>query len=722
MPLNPQVAREQWSRYIYSRDTGHREFIAKANKCEDFFAGNQWDPAVVRKLAAAKRPTLTINTVLSTLSSIFGEQIDLATEIAFKPRYNAPPENADILTKVFRCISDDNQLTWLREEVFADGCITSRGYYDTRLKFEHNRAGEVTISKLNPRAVLPDPDGNDYDPDTWSDVIVTSWMSPDDIEIMFNKPDADALRARGESVFPQGFDSLDTGNDRFGGNVFAHVNATESMAKTMKCVRVVDRQHRKLSKVKMFIDPRTGDKMQVPVEWDEEKIRMAVSQGQLIIADELIKRVRWTITAEDYVLHDDWSPFKRLTIVPFFPHFRYGRTVGVVEGLIDPQELLNKALSQELHVVNTMANSGWIVKKGALLNMEIDELEERGAETGLIIEVANDVTKDIAKITSNSIPQGLDRLSFKAEAYVKLVSNRGNNQLGMTRPDQSGKLTEASNAAADVTLRKVMRNLERTDFMLARNILELVQNYYTDTRIMHIITDDLTGQTEEININLPDPATGEVLNDLSLGTYTTVITSQKARRTLEESEMAEAVQMRELGIMIPDRFMIENSNLRKKGDIIKAMDAEAQSPEGQVRKQAEVLTHQLTVANLKGEAANLEAQAAQHRAKTALTTAQAITEAKGEPGEQEKAQAEMAIKQQEHEQKMTQNQEQHEQKLQFEREKLQLQLKLQQEEAFEKRRAMRIQAAATAKATMAAPKQPGAPGAKGAKPAAQAAA
>jgi hypothetical protein len=702
MPANSQIARDQWARYIYARELGHREYVAKANRCEDFFCGKQWDPVSKAKLVAVKRPALTLNTVLSTLASIFGEQIDLATEITFKARYNAPPRNADVLTKVFRCISDDNQLGWLREEVFADGCITSRGYYDVRLKFDQNTAGEVEIKQLNPRSVIPDPDASSYDPDEWSDVIVSTWHTADEIALLYNAEDAKALAGRSESAWTDGADSLDTKNDRFGGDAgMRYMDVTEEMKSTIRGIRVIDRQHRKLSKVKVFVDPKTGDKMQVPDQWGHAEIAHAVTAGGLIVQDELVKRVRWTVTAEDLVLHDDWSPFKRFTVVPFFPHFRYGRTIGVVEGLIDPQELLNKSVSQELHIINTTANSGWKVKKGALANMEIDELEAKGAQTGLVIEVNGNPDTDVVKIEPNNVPTGLDRLSFKAEQYIKLISNRGNNQLGMTRPDQSGKLAEVSNAAADVTLRKVMRNLERTDHLLARNVLELVQNYYTDNRIMHIIVDDVTGTTEEISINLPDPATGEVLNDLSLGTYTTVVTSQKARRTIDENELQEAVELMKVGVPIPPRFLVENSGLRRKGDIIKAMDAEAASPEGQVKKQAAVLGAQLTVAELKAKVSHTEAQAGAQRAKTALTTAQAITEAKGEPGEAQKAEAEMALEARKHEQEMTMLREKHALEMQIKREEAQLKLQIQEQEAAEKRRAQRIESMTRAKTEQA---------------------
>ena len=45
--------------------------------------------------------------------------------------------------------------------------------------------------------------------------------------------------------------------------------------------------------------------------------------------------------------------------------------------MISPQEQLNKISSQELHIVNTTANSGWVVESGSLSNMTEEELEER---------------------------------------------------------------------------------------------------------------------------------------------------------------------------------------------------------------------------------------------------------------------------------------------------------------------------------------------------------
>ena len=702
MPLNSTVAREQWQRYTYCRDTGHLLYIDKARKCEEFFAGIQWDANDLNALREQRRPALTINKILGTLSTILGEQINLRSEIAYKARFGAPSGNADLLTKTFNFISDQNQLDWVRSDVFCDGAITSRGFFDVRMNFDRSVTGDVEITNLNPKNVIPDPDAYEYDPDKWNDVIITRWMTADDIEYMYNKEDADALREKSSSVFAYGYDSIDRTRDRFAGSGPMGLYVTDDIKATARAIRVIERQHKKLSKMKYFIDIKRGDRQLVPFTWDRDRIAQALSvaQGQLVVDEQVGHRIRWTVTADDYVLFDEWSPYKHYTVVPYFPYFRYGRTIGLVENLIDPQELLNKTTSQELHVVNTMANSGWKIKRGSLGNMTPDELEAHGARTGLVLEL--DDVKDAEKIQPNQIPAGLDRLSVKGENYIKAVSMRGDAQTGMARADVSADQIEAQRASSDVGLQKPLDNLNRTDWLLARNVRDLVQEYYTDPRIMSISKNDLTGEQEEININWPDAETGEIINDVTLGEYDITVISQPARQSLEQSQFEQGVMLREkLGVQIPDEFLIENSNLLNKTALVKALKEAKESPEAKMQQEVQTLSAQLEVARAKEEAARLSADAVLKRAKAAkeIAATQEITD--GDGGEQ----AEMAIEQHKFEQEMQMKREAHDQEMQMKREKHAMDLQLAQQKAEDDARLKRAQAIMAARQQQTKPQE-----------------
>ena len=135
MPINHEITSENYYRYRYAAERSHYDFIAKADKCEKFFAGQQWAPEDIAALTLQRRPALTINKIMSTVQTVQGEQIINRNEVLFRPSTGANANTADVLTKVWLQIAQNNQLPWVRSQVFDDGIIRSRGFYDVRLDF-----------------------------------------------------------------------------------------------------------------------------------------------------------------------------------------------------------------------------------------------------------------------------------------------------------------------------------------------------------------------------------------------------------------------------------------------------------------------------------------------------------------------------------------------------------------------------------------------------------
>lgn len=685
MPVNTSLANEVWCRYAYLRDNGHLDFVKKSTVCEDFFVGLQWDPNDLALLKSYRRPALTINKIISTVSNVMGEQIFNRTDIAFKPRNEgATSEVADALTKVFMQISDNNQLNWVRSDVFADGIVGSRGFFDVRLDFTDSLRGEVRIEQLNPKNVLIDADADEYDPDKWGDVIITKWMSPDQIEMLYSKADADLLRGRQDSYFPYGYDSIDRDRDRFGHprSMYTYNTGPDSGDNNTRNIRVIERQWRKLDRVLHFVDVDTGDTRMVPPDWDAQRTAAHLSQNpNLALTKKLVQRIRWTVVADSVVLHDDWSPYKHFTVVPYFPHFRRGRTVGLVENLIGPQELLNKVSSQELHVVNTTANSGWKVKRNALQNMSVAELEQRGAQTGLVLEL--DELTNAEKIQPNQTPTGLDRISYKAEEHIKSISGVSDYMQGFAREDVAAKSVQTNKQSGQANLAKVMDNMNRTDFILARNVLDMVQEYYTEQRLLYITTDRLTNTTEQLTVNQPTPE-GMILNDLTLGEYAVVVTNQPERDTFEETQFDQAVRLRiEAGVQIPDKYIIQSSRLKDKAEIIKAMEGDQNSPEAQAAAQLKQRANEAEVTKLEAEAMQKQSDAQLKQAKSQKELA-AIGQDSGRDEmamEQYKLEAEMAMEQQKMDQEFALKKEQMEREFALKREQMAAEMQLKREQA-----------------------------------------
>jgi len=611
-----QLALETWWRYQFLRDNGHLKYIKKAKKCENFFAGSQWPSDDLALLQEQRRPALTINKILPTLANIVGDQITNRTEISFRPRRDgASEETAEALTRVFMQISDNNQLPWRRTDMYWDGLIGGRGFFDVRLAFSDSLQGEARIRTLNPKNVLIDSDASSYDPDEWNDVIITKWLSLDEIEVTYGKSWRNKLEAGASQMMPYSYDDADWERDQFGDpeqNVFWSMDP--SSQPVIRATRVLERQWKKLDRREHFVHIPTGEIREIPDTLDRNDIALFLQQNEeYTVIKRTMPRIRWTVAAGNEILHDDWSPYKHFTVVPFFPYFRRGQTIGTVESLLGPQELLNKVSSQELHVVNTTANSGWIVKAGSLVNMSTAELEQRGAQTGLVIEAEN--PEDIIKILPNQVPTGLERISWKAEEHIKTISMQPDYASGFAREDVSYKALNQNQALAAKNYVAVQDNLNRTDHLLARALLDIVQTYYTEERLMFITTDPLRKTTEQFKVNEVTPE-GEIVNDLTLGEYDIVVTSQPERDTLEDSTFSQIVEMRkELGIQIPDSVFIQSSRLPDKTMVIEAIEAQSNSPEVQANRQLDLEQRQAEVRQMNAKSGRDEADTINKRVK-----------------------------------------------------------------------------------------------------------
>jgi len=692
-----------WYRFRWCLERGHYDFLAKADKCDRFFAGEQWTAEDLNALQLARRPALTINKIISTVSTIMGQQIYNRNEVTFRPAGEGGTSAvADALQKVWMQIAANNQLNWLRSDVFADGIIRSRGFYDVRLDFNDAMKGEVRIANLNSKNVVIDPDAEQCDPDEWNDCFVTKWLTYQDIAILYNQDDADYLKNREESLFPYAYDSIERVRDRYAGaNLAGSYYGLLDTAHVRRNIRVLERQYRKLTSQKHFVDIKTGDTRPVPEGWDRERIAALMERvgGELSIINKKVKRIRWTVSADNVVLHDDWSPYKHFTVVPYFPHFHHGRTIGLVENLLGSQELLNKTSSQELHVINTSANSGWKVKSGNLINMEIEDLAQTGAQTGLVLEVKE--IDGIEKITPNATPQGMDRISYKAEEHMKSISGVSDSMQGFDREDVAAKAITAKRQSGAANLVRVLDNLERSDYFLARNVLDIVQEYYTEERIVHITHSDLANESETVEINKYDPAIDEIVNDLTMGEYDIIVTATPDRATLEDSQFEQAKSLKELGIALPDEVLIENSRLMRRTEIVKQMQAQAQSEEQQQKNALEMRAMEANVSKLEGEAVEKHTKSALDgaRAKKESVEADQLASGQGDAAEMAKAQAEMALERE----RMDMEREKHAmdldfkrqemaQKIQFEQEKHALDMQLKQQAAAQQRQQIEQQA------------------------------
>jgi hypothetical protein len=200
--------------------------------------------------------------------------------------------------------------------------------------------------------------------------------------------------------------------------------------------------------------------------------------------------------------------------------------------------------------------------------------------------------------SAEPIPQGLERITYKAEEHIKSISNVSDNMQGNDREDVAAKAIQFKQARGSVNFSKVLDNLERTDWILARWVLDAWQQYYTEPRII-TVTHQLGQDPQTVQLN--QVVDDKVLNDLTVGEYSIKVVSAPYRALLEDSQFEQAMKLREAGVQIPDSVLIENSRLTNKAGLIKQLAAASETPEAKEEQQLKMRAQRAAVSSAEAD-------------------------------------------------------------------------------------------------------------------------
>lgn len=575
---------------------GQKQWAEEAKECVDFFEGKQWTEEDRQKLESEGRPCLTINKVRRLLMLIWGYH----RQEQFEPVVDADNDNiadesiAKVLTHLLKGILDNNHYQWLEEEVFQDGTQTGRGYLDARLDFKNSIYGDVCIKTLDPHRVYPDPDGDSYDPDTWNHVTVSTWMGLQTILLLYGVEAYYAAQKRGplphtqindvvdgDDVAPATYFGLykwfaDDGLQSFPPHLGSNMLVTEHYDKLEKKIRVLEQQHKKLKRIRYFAVIATGDLIEIPDDWDEERVTQVLQfcagkQVEVKMISRVEHRIRWTVTAGDVLLYDAWSPYDHFTVIPFFPYFRRGKTRGVVADLIDPQREINKRRSSRLHIINTTAYSGWWYQEGSLDPDEVDNLEANGGRPGFIGKYRQGFQQP-QRIEPGTPATTMEREEDRNNRDLLEVSGISEDALGQTETVQSGISIQNKVRQTVVAMEPILGNLKRTRTLLGERILRIIQRYYTERRIVKTIGLDKKPALVAVN---ELTAVGDIVNDITVGKYTVSVNNKSATDTMKAREFAELLEMVKAGIIpleIAAPLLIQKSSISDKEQVLAAFN------------------------------------------------------------------------------------------------------------------------------------------------------
>ena len=607
MPTDAQIAKETYELFSFCREEGgHTAFLRDAEVAQRYYASQQMSAADINKRTNEGRLSFAVNEIFRTINAVRGELTNLSTDMRYDPKGGgAAEEVASVLNKLSAHVDRMNKSYMVDDIVRLHGLLLGRGYWELRVDFDDNLEGTIKRTWKRPQNVVLDADITSPDPNDWDRVFTTEVVSQNDIANMYGKRLAGDLAGWPLANFISAEDRTLAAS--LGMTMPMRDGGFDPSRKDLKQYRLISEQYREYKNKEFFIDLQSGDTREIPENWDDDRVAYVREQYGYGVVMRKAKTVRWRVVCNDRVLHDEDSPYKHFTIVPFMPYFLDGYAMSLFQALKGPQDMLNYTVNEELHILGTTSHSGWKIKAGSLKNMTSRQLEQKGAKNGLVLEL--DDPNDAERITPGQPASGFENLGNRSRQWISEIANVTPAMLGSQGQYAPGKGMDSQLSRAPVNLSAALTAYQFSMNLIAEVKLNLFQTYYTETRTFRIANSDL-GTSEEVTINQPD-AYGEIANNLMVGEYTVRMMPTTSRTAADEFAFEELLQLKEIGITVPNSLFVAASSIQGKqefADVLRAANNGEVSPEEQRAQQLALELQEAEVEDVRAGIENKKAQ------------------------------------------------------------------------------------------------------------------
>lgn len=534
-----------------------------------FVTGDQWSEEDRTALKEQGRPVITVNKIQPQVNVLGGYQRLNRYDIDFLPRHNDDQDKAKIRKGVTKTILDECDYSSEESSCFLDGVIGGIGWTETYIDWDYDSMDYTAkIRRVSPFSVYPDAESREADFGDARHLFVCTWVNKD--ELIIHYPEHEAM------ILAQ-MDKYDQDEIEFEG-----MEPLWYQRETKK-VRVIQKWYKETKRKTYFL---LADGQKIPQEeFTPDLVEMGVEMKPLTIPET---KVRLQVFVDNVELEHMDSPYEHGEF-PFAAYvaYYYGEDdipAGVVRAVKDIQREINKRRSQELHILNTTANSGWMMEEGVMDKEQESDLEKFGSMPGVVLKFKPGALQGgkVQRIEPSSPPANVITARQEAEQEIPSVTGINEALLGTDiAAGASGKAIELKQKQATTHIAALFDNLRRMKREIAyrlwgkRGKKGLVPQYYTEETVFRIIGED--GKHEFVPVNKPmmqvDPMQGAVqtvMNDLSVGEFDIVVTDTPSTATTRISQfwnMVDAVSKLQIpGDLVFD-LLIDMSDIPEKETI-----------------------------------------------------------------------------------------------------------------------------------------------------------
>jgi hypothetical protein len=565
--------------------TINQSFWGEADTDTRFMEGDQtlWND-MYGNLPANRRRQFNFNRIRRVVNTISGYQRRNRKSTIVTPVENGDAQTADQFTKALIWVNNQEGVLETISEAFHGALVTGMNLLQVWVDYRSDPvSGNIRVDNTAYNAFIIDPFFKKSDLSDCNGIWKRSFLSKR--ECISLLPDhADEIL---------GLIRNDSGTGRDGKFQFA----PESYGYAYKNFLTYDEfYYRDYRTQKMLVDTQTGETLEWRHDKKEEELQHFLRMyPQITVVDQDIPTVRMAIVVQGKVMYDGPNPLgiDSYPFVPVFayynpqmPYFPY-RIQGVVRGLRDSQYLYNRRRAIELDILESQINSGWKYKENALVNPKDVFLSGQGR--GLALKEEANMT-DVEQIMAPQIPPSMIQLSELLAKEVMEISGVNEELLGSATDDKAGILSMLRQGAGLTTLQGLFDQLDRSQKLLGKLMLDIIQTSFTPGKISRILEEQ------------PAPQ----FYSKAFGKYDCVIEEGLNTSTQKQMQFAQLLQLRETGVPIPDDILIESCTLQNKKQLLesieKARQAQQQQQEAQLQTQMQLQQAQTKLAEARAVA------------------------------------------------------------------------------------------------------------------------
>lgn len=549
-----------------------------ALKCFQYKEGDQWTKEELAILKERKQPPTVNNQISVTIERMVGQFVKQKVRIAYRGR-NDPQDKpvAEALSDTLLFIRQNNSLEFEEREMADDGFTAGFGVLETEVTFDDTFQPQIIICHRNPFEIYPDPYSRRYD---WNEdanfICDAKWT---DLDEAVEKFPAHAKELRQIIGTTSPTLTGDMGSSA-AVDAFKKENYVDDKTNRLRLVRCQYKIKEKesiclfgdgtvVNKGKLTLTEPDGTERQITKKQLEDLKASGIKYREL---DRIKNKIRVGIFCANVLLEHTEVETRRFSFIPYFVHRKQsGEPYSLVFIALTMQDAINHRESKAIHLLN---NNRTFYEKGAVIDKALHASEMSRSdgqvelERGYFDKFKVDEHEDIGQIHFS--------MHNAAKNDFRQITGINPDAMGEKSEMRSGIGVARKQAMTEIIIAPIFDNLRRTRKILAINVLELIQNNFTERKIFYI-TDDL-GASKAITLN--DGQNGEI-NSVKQGIYDVVVEDLPDTTTMQQEQFDILANM--LPQILPfgpfwTKIMFQVSNLRNKDEIVKQIEQMSQPP------------------------------------------------------------------------------------------------------------------------------------------------